>query len=808
MQLIDAELESSSVELKTVSLPPQLPTADEKVETRLCGLKALNLPSVTFSEGKWIYSQQFHLEGLEHSGAEVFIHWGASSWILQEVRKSELRSVGEGVWQVDAALAVEHPGVYSATLCVRLGNEFLWQGRPEIDDAQFLVREHLLTAQQDVFPNDGGSDLVESVYSYISFSRELMRQQSLGLGRNSSRELFKAICINSALKQRLSEYMAEAREVIATSRSVRDRRLANLVINVLERIGIGEVVLVSPEGPQANAGGLAQVITGLLRTLSKSSVQTTLISVLYDQENGKRHGSAESLLRDGIVLDGKRLKLTEAGEVLIRFGPTKVAGSGQTQRFSELRPVKVFTAESRNVRIFLLYHERLADKLYANVWSDELIKRSIFLSQGALEILSSSRFGVVPHLVITNDWMTGLVPALMQTHPRYRDLPVLKDVSTVHVIHNGGRDYQGRFATTQFGEDLYPLLGLEPHHYFGLSDPQDRSMLNFTAAALFHVREAILTVSRPYAEELLTSSGGDGLESLYRRRRRVLFGISNGIDRYGIRKQCWELGFMARGDEQRAARFRDSLFNRRLPMLKDSLKREVQSRFSLELNPDAILICLVGRLAEQKGISLLTDELSGGDTVLSLLLRENRRIQVIIAGPRNDGDPAFYTLEKHTRALRLAFPEQLAVNFDFIPHREVIQITAASDLFLMPSRYEPGGITQLEALVVGTPVVARNIGGLQATLTEYDGSDGNAFLFRSYEVAALYSAIQRAILVLGKPRERAGIVQNAASAKNDWTDRLPSYLALFRFIAGVTDLGQSLEYLPDDAEVMAAIRAV
>lgn len=810
LRLIDAELRPSSVELKTVmpSSPVKSKTVDPETPSPI--FKALNTPRVSNIGGKWIYSQQFQLEDSQTEKVELFIHWGARTWVLQEVRSSELRRVSQDTWEVDAALAVEHPGVYGATLCLRVvaTGELIWQGRPQIDDAQFLVREHLVDHGLDRFPNDEGSELIESVYSYVSFSRELMRQQNLGLGRHSPRELFRAVSLNSALRRRLSEYVAEAREVLSTSSSVRDRKLATLVLSVLERIGIGEVVLISPEGPHASAGGLSQVISGLLRTLSSSSVQTTLISVLYDKENGKRHSSSETLLRDGFPLDGKRLPLTEVGEVLVRFGPTKVPVSGEINRLAELRPVRVFAAESKNVRILLLHHERLADSLYANVWSDELIKRSIFLSQGALEILANPRFGVLPHLVITNDWMTGLVPALMQTHPRYCNLPVLREAGTVHIIHNGGKDYQGRFSTAQFGEDIFPLLGLDPHHYFGLSDPQNRSMLNFTAAALFHVREAILTVSKPYAEELLTSAGGDGLESLYRRRRRILFGISNGIDSYGIRRQCWELGFLAKGDEVRAGRFRDSLFNRRLPMLKDSLKREIQTRFNLRIDPEATLVCLVGRLAEQKGLSLLTDEIVGGDTALSLLLRENPRLQFIIAGPRNEGDISFETLEKHVKALRLAYADRLAVSFDFIPHREVIQITAASDLFLMPSRYEPGGITQLEALVVGTPVVARNVGGLQATLTDYGTSSGNAFLFKSYEASELYQTIRRAVDVLGNVNDREQIVQNAACARNDWSDRLPSYLALFRFIAGVSDIGQRPEYLPNDAEVMAAIRAV
>jgi len=789
--------------------------ARELHEILVASFKPQTKPTVRKEGDCWIYSQEFFLADSLIQDCDVFVFWGEASWILQEAREREITKVAPGIWKVEVGLAVEVAGSFGATLCIKhvKSSELIWQGRPIVDDARFVITDEEIASNSDSYSASLAltrreEALVESVYSYVSFSRELARLEKLTT--NLSRELFRLVSVHPGLRQRLSDYVSQAEEILRTSRSPKDRKLATLLLSVLDRIGIGEIVLVSPEGPHASAGGLSQVMGGLIRALSESSIQTTLISPLYELENGKRHVAATDLIRDGIVVDGQRLQLREYGEIMVRFEATKDIATGGVRRFAELRPVRIYCAEGKSVRLIFLRHRRLADKLYRNVWADEQVRRALFLAQGALEIMREPKFGVVPHLVITNDWVTGLVPALMQVHPRYSEDPRLKDVATVHVIHNGGQGYQGRFATDQFGEDIFPLFGVAAEHYFGLSDPQERQLINFTAAALFHVREAILTVSRPYAAELLTNEGGEGLQSLYRRRRRVLFGISNGIDRYGIRKSVWEMGFRARGDEVRAGRFRDALYSGRLPLLKGALKGEIQKRFELAEDPEAVLICLVGRLAEQKGIKLLTDDIGDGECVLSQLLRDYPAVQFLIAGPKSEGDPAFEVLSKYISDLRSRYPGRISSNFEFIPHREAIQIAAASDLFLMPSRYEPGGITQLEALAVGTPVIARNVGGLQATLSNYekDYSEGTGFLFQQYKASELMKATRRAIISISDPNERGRLLFNTVAAKNDWSDRFPSYLALFRFIAGVSEPTHRLEYLPNESQLVDSMRAV
>jgi starch synthase len=433
----------------------------------------------------------------------------------------------------------------------------------------------------------------------------------------------------------------------------------------------------------------------------------------------------------------------------------------------------------------------------------------VFLARGALEVMANPEFGITPHLIISNDWMTGLVPALMQVDDNYANNPALKEAQTVHIIHNGGRAYQGRFASTQFGEDLFPLLGIAGNHFMGLTEPSDRTILNFTAAAVFHVRNAVLTVSQPYAEQLLTPEGGEGLENLFRRRRRILFGISNGIDRLAIRRTIWELGFLAIREETKAYRYRDALWTRRLPALKKILKTEVQHRFGLVSKSDAPLICLVGRLAEQKGIGLLVGEVENKSSVLRSLLENNPELQILICGPLSEGDLAAKSLEGELKILTNLYPGRIAASLEFAPHREALEIAAASDLFLMPSRYEPGGLTQLEALAVGTPVVARNVGGLQATLKDalIDPENGNSFLFKDYDPREFYRVINQALKIFYNSEDYAKLMINASEAEHDWADRLPSYLALFRFIAGVSEPFRRYAFLESEVSLVEAIRA-
>jgi starch synthase len=426
--------------------------------------------------------------------------------------------------------------------------------------------------------------------------------------------------------------------------------------------------------------------------------------------------------------------------------------------------------------------------------------------------MRDKRFGIHPHIVVTNDWMTGLVPAYLQTDPRYVADPLMKGIETVHIIHNGGRDYQGRISTNFFGEDLFPILGIGPAHFFGLSDPKDRTCLNVTAGALFHVRKGILAVSKPYAAQLLTRDGGEGLEELFRKRRDIVFGISNGIDLDSLRRIFWELGEKARQSLELPAvgssRYHEKRLLKQLPYFKQSLKAVVQKKYGLNVDSHALLLCLISRLAEQKGITLLTDNTDAGISSLEAVLMQSPDVQIFIGGPSNEGDPVVGKLREVVADLKERYPGRVNAEFDFILHKDALEITQASDLFLMPSRYEPGGITQLEALAAGTLVIARNVGGISATLQDYNHEtrEGNSFLFHDYTSDALYEKVCQAIDIMRPESKRFELMHKAALSQHDWSYRAPKYLALFQYISGVLRPQNIFPHLAKETSIVDAIR--
>lgn len=600
-----------------------------------------------------------------------------------------------------------------------------------------------------------------------------------GLRRQLGRLVYEATRDNEVHRQLVSRYFEQATELLTLARDKSETTRLKRVCSAVKHLGLGELVFVAPEGPHAAAGGIAQVITGLLGALSDESMPVTLIAPLYENELPGKHLSAETILHEGLLVQGKRIFPKYSGEIAIHLGGTKRFATEQVLRPLEELTAKLYTAELRNMRFLFLRQADAFCSLYPELDAFGRLRQAVALSRGALEAMCSETVTISPHIVISNDWLTALVPALLKTDSRYRLHPRLAAVETAHVLHNCGHLYQGCFETVQHGEDLWPLLKLDGVHYEGLSAPTNRKLLNLTAGAVFHTTKALLAVSRPYARELLSPESGEGLHELFQRRRDILFGISNGIDARAIRSSLFGRDG-GRGRVKRSAAL--------LPTHKQRAKAAVQERYGLETDENAVLISFVGRLAEQKGVYLLTEEIPEFRcSLLERALVAYPSLQFVIAGPPSDSPQAIAGFARALAGLAQRFPRRIVYRLQYVPHVDALQITAASDLFLMPSRYEPGGITQLEALATGTIVVARNVGGISATLTDYNDQSGtgNAFLFNEYSPRALWNALERAMTTMGKPERCEGIRVEAAGARNDWRDRVPHYLALFQHAAGI-----------------------
>ncbi|MFN8391536.1 MAG: glycogen/starch synthase [Bdellovibrionota bacterium] len=757
---------------------------------------------------------------------EFGVHWGSyartsTGWFDEEIANEEIRQPEPGRYVITKRLTPGFEGYFGATLYAKtlaLADR-VWMSELGHPDLSFpLDAVESLPVVQDrredlVERFEFQASLVRALSDFDRFVRVVNQLVRLKEVRGLGRYLFEATKSDPGLRRIVSDYYHRAIIELGEKRSSVVQGRLKTVISVLQNIGIGEVVFIAPEGPQAIAGGLAQVIVGLTSSLSRIGISTTVITPLYEEAQGNKHRSATEVIQSGVEINGHVVPVVEVGAVKIPFGPVYLAGTDTIQTHARIVVANVYRAEHDGVRVYFLRHRRLADRLYGHVSDEDQLRRSVFLCRGALELCRDSKFDVNPHALITNDWATALVPVYLRTEPRYRDHHQLRHVEPVHILHNAGRDYQGRFNSVCFGADLYPLLGVSGEHYFGLSDPLNINQLNLTAGAVLHAGKALLAVSRPYAQQLMTDEGGEGLGALFRERASVLFGISNGIDLTALRQLFWKLGETAREElglePLMKKRFSSAKLLKRIKDYKSAMRSCVQRKHGLKEDPNAILISLVGRIAEQKGIQLLAGSaFSGAPSVLEFFLRKYPNVQFLIGGPPNNGDPAVEHFRPIVEDLVARFPGRIQAVFSFIPHREALEITQGSDAFLMPSRFEPGGITQLEALACGTPVIARRVGGLAATLVDYsEGQErGNSFLFTEFSSAALQDAMSRALTVFKDGRRREWLMSQAVLAENDWSHRAPKYVTVLQHVAGVLLPDNSYPHLHGRGHLLGSIR--
>jgi len=377
------------------------------------------------------------------------------------------------------------------------------------------------------------------------------------------------------------------------------------------------------------------------------------------------------------------------------------------------------------------------DSLYGQSDDDH---RFIVYCRGMLEMLP--QIGWTPDIIHCNDWHTGLVPVYIKA--LYADNPALRDTGTLFTIHN--QAYQGSFPA-----ETMSLAGL-PWGLFTWDKLEFWGRLNFMKAALIYA-DSISTVSETYAKEIQTPEYGEGLDGVLTYRKNDLYGILNGID-YAI----WN----PHTDSLLPAHFTpDDLAG------KAACKRELQRAMGLPEDAKAPLFGLISRLSSQKGLDLL-DKVLGG-------LLANQAMQVVILGT---GDQYYHDMVTKLAGL---YPNKLAVALKFdntLAHR----IYAGSDIFLMPSRYEPCGLGQMISLAYGTVPLVRATGGLADTVHEFDSRTGvgNGFVFTSYTPKALRMAFGRALLAYADPTQWGHIVQNAFQCDYSWEASAKKYLEVYR----------------------------
>ena len=395
-----------------------------------------------------------------------------------------------------------------------------------------------------------------------------------------------------------------------------------------------------------------------------------------------------------------------------------------------------------DVPVYCLEHRRYFDRpfLYGppgEAYGDNL-ERFTFLCRGALELCKA--LGWLPDVVHAHDWQAALAPVYLDTVEWAQPLHGSASVYTVHNLA-----YQGVFD----GGALF-VTGLGPEHYTS-REFEHFGTMNLTKAALYHAT-AISTVSPTYAREIQTSALGCGLDGVLRERAADLVGILNGID-----PEEWDPAT----DPYLPAHF-DRTDLRGKAVCKAALQREA----GLPPRPEVPLFGLVARLVPQKGVDVFAEAL---DRVLAW------DVQAILLGT---GDPA---AERFFAARAAARPERLAAWIGFDEAR-AHRIEAGADFFLMPSRFEPCGLSQLYSLRYGTLPIVRATGGLVDTVASYDEATGGGtgFVFHDLDAGSLADTIGWAVSTWYDRPEHVALMRRRAMAEDfSWDRAARAYHALY-----------------------------
>jgi starch synthase len=397
--------------------------------------------------------------------------------------------------------------------------------------------------------------------------------------------------------------------------------------------------------------------------------------------------------------------------------------------------------ETNGGAVYFIEHKKYftdPDSIYLTGFDNE---RFYVFGVAALELLKKIMFS--PDVVQCHDWHTGLVPYLLKY--RYSKDPFFESVASVFTIHNLAFQFETNWweadeSCRDDGSKNLPPLG-------------DRHMhcVNFALRAIM-TADVINTVSESYAKEILTKEFGENLEIMLRTRRSDIYGIINGVD-YEAYNPATDPGLKAQYNF-------DDIEKKKIN------KVELQRVAGLPQDKDIPVIGMVSRITEQKGVDLILKIL---DDVL------DDRVQVVIMGM---GD-------KEYENIFTSIYKEKYQNFSFLPfekNKETL-VYAGSDLYLMPSRFEPCGLGQLIGLRYGAIPIVRRVGGLADTIDNYDpeSDQGIGFVFRKYEPIYLFGAIIRGLVNYKHKQSWERLVQRAMRLSFSWELPAEKYLRLFEY---------------------------
>jgi starch synthase len=380
------------------------------------------------------------------------------------------------------------------------------------------------------------------------------------------------------------------------------------------------------------------------------------------------------------------------------------------------------------------------DGLYGTSAGDfpDNAERFAMLSRAALE---ASKVLGVPRVFHCHDWQTALIPVLLRT--QYAEDPAFREVATVFTIHNMG--YQGVFSP-----DTLPLLTL-PWDLFTILKMEFFGNVNFLKGALVYA-DFVTTVSRRYSQEIQTTEFGFGLDGVLRDRSSTVMGIVNGVD-----YEVWN----PKTDKFIAAQYSSEDLSGKM-----KCKQDLLTAFGVtDANPRLPVIGIVSRFAAQKGFDLIAQ-------VIDRLVREEMIFVILGTGDRQ--------YENMFARIAKQFPEKVSVKIAYdngLAHK----VEAGSDMFLMPSRYEPSGLNQMYSLKYGTVPIVRATGGLDDTVEQWDPrtGKGTGFKFLEYSGEQLLSTVRLALQAFQDQSSWQILMRNGMSKDFSWNASAREYARVY-----------------------------
>ena len=396
----------------------------------------------------------------------------------------------------------------------------------------------------------------------------------------------------------------------------------------------------------------------------------------------------------------------------------------------------IFEAKLNGVVFYFLdnqyYFKR--DGIYGHFDDAE---RFAFFARAVLEIIPAIDWK--PDIIHCNDWQSALTPLYYSCY--YATRMGFENIKTVFTIHN--IQYQGKYGN----ELLQDVLGIAPEHYDLI---QYDGLVNFMKAGI-ECSNKVTTVSPTYAKEILDPWYSHGLDPILNQRSWKLCGILNGIDTDSYKPET---------DASLWKNYNADDFS-----AKAENKAELQKMMGLAVNPDTPLIGIVTRLVGHKGVDLMKE-------VLEKSLWE-RDIQYVVLG---SGE---WQYESYFRGLHDKYPDKVGLRLGFVPDL-ARKIYAGADMFLMPSKSEPCGLSQMVALRYGTVPIVRETGGLKDSITDSGDGEGNGFTFKTYDAYDMLGAIYRAVDAYNSKDYWKMLVERALRCDMSWGKSANEYIKMYK----------------------------